>query len=218
MYKIPDALSLEEAVLVEPLSVAVHGARLSELKTGQTVLVQGSGTIGLMAAAVAQAFGAGKIVIADINEKKLEFARGLVSSCETFVTDVKASPKDEAERMKKEKNLPGGADVVLECTGASSSIQTGLYASAVGGVYVQIGMSKPDQAIPLAAMMEKETVFKTSFRYGAGDYELALQMLGTGKISVKSMISSITPFERATEAWDKTKNGEGIKNLIQGVI
>ncbi|KAH8680241.1 chaperonin 10-like protein [Ilyonectria robusta] len=215
-YKIPDELSLEEAVLVEPLSVAVHGVRLADVRPGQSVLVLGSGTIGLLVAATAKAFGAGSIFIADINEKKLEFAKGFLD-CATFVPALDASPEENAARFAKEKNLDDGVDVVLECTGVESSAQAGIYASAPGGVFVQIGMGKPDQTLPMGAMMQKETVVKASFRYAPGDYDIALGLLGSGKVSVKSLISSIVPFERATEAWDKTTNGEGIKNLIRGV-
>jgi D-xylulose reductase len=55
------------------------------------------------------------------------------------------------------------------------------------------------------------------FRYGAGDYELAVSLLAKKLVDVKPLISSVTPFEKATEAWEKTGRGEGIKNLIRGV-
>ncbi|KAK7430448.1 hypothetical protein QQZ08_002967 [Neonectria magnoliae] len=215
-YKIPDSLSLQEAVLVEPLSVAVHGVCLAELKPGQTVMVLGSGTIGLLAAATAKAFGASAVFITDINQAKLDFAKGFVD-CTTFVPSLDATPEEDASRFCKDVNLEDGVDVVLECTGAEASAQTGIYALAVGGMFVQIGLGKTIQSVPMLAMCEKEMVFKTSFRYGSGDYEVALDLLSSGKVDVKSLISSEVPFERATEAWEKTRKGEGIKNLIRGV-
>lgn len=216
IYKIPESLSLQEAVLVEPLSVAVHGARLAGLAPGQTVLVQGSGTIGLFAAATANAFGAKAVFIADINKAKLDFAKTF-ASCETFPSDLTTTPKEEATRFKKVMALDEGVDVVLECTGVESSVQAGVYASAAGGVVVQVGLGKPDLTLPILDMCKKETVFKTAWRYAPGDYEVALDLLSSGKISTKSLISSIVPFESAPEAWEKTKRGEGIKNVIQGV-
>lgn len=216
VYAIPDSLELREAVLVEPLAVAVHGVRMAGLAPGQTVLVQGSGTIGLLAAAVARAYGAKDVFIADINQAKLDFAKSFVE-CRPFTTDLKGTPFDEAQRFKNEMDLEDGVDVVLECTGVESSAQTGLYISASGGVYVQIGLGKSDQTLPLGVMCEKETVVKTAFRYGPGDYEIALELLGSGKISVRPMISSVVPFDKAPEAWEKTRKGEGIKNLIEGV-
>lgn len=216
VYKIPDNLSLQEAVLVEPLSVAVHGARLAMVAPGQTVLVQGSGTIGLLAAATAKAYGAKAVFIADINQTKLDFAKEFVC-CETFLPDLTLTPQEQATRFKKMMDVEDGVDVVLECTGVESSVQTGIYASAVGSVAVQIGLGTSDLALPILNMCEKETVFKTAWRYAPGDYEVALDLLNSGKISIKSLISSTVPFEQAPEAWEKTKRGEGIKNLIQGV-
>lgn len=216
VYKIPDTISLEEGVLVEPLSVAVHGARLAGLAPGQIVLVQGSGTIGLLAAATARAFGAKEVIVSDINQAKLDFAKGFVN-CKTFIPNLKSTPQVEADRMKRELGFEVGADVVLECTGVESSVQTGIYASGLGGVVVQIGLGKPDLTLPVLNMCEKETVFKTAWRYAPGDYEVALSLLSSGEISVKSLISTIVPFEKAPEAWEMTKNGQGIKNLIQGV-
>lgn len=206
-YKIPDSLSLEEAV---------HGARLADMKPGHTVLVLGSGTIGLLAAATARAFGAGKVCVVDIDERKVKFAKGFVD-CDVFVPDVQATSEENAARLQEESDIDDGFDVVLECTGVESSAQTGIYASAPGGVFVQIGVGKADQTLPLGAMCGKETVLKASFRYAPGDYDIALGLLSARKVSVKSLISSITPFENATEAWEKTRRGEGIKNLIKGV-
>ncbi len=214
-YKIPDPLSLQEATLAEPLSVAVHGVRLAGIQPRQSVLVQGSGTIGLLAASVAKAYGASVVCLADINQTKLDFAADFIPGCAVFKSDPSASPQDEAERLKRTLGLEDGADVVLECSGVQSSAQTGLYASARGATYVQIGLGKHDQTLPLGFMCEREVVVKTSFRYGPGDYEIALEMLGDGKVDAKKMISSIVDFEQAAEAWERTRRGEGIKNLIR---
>lgn len=67
-------------------------------------------------------------------------------------------------------------------------------------------------------MSQKELMVRGCFRYGPGDYDLAIQLLDKGLVDVKPLISSVTPFEQATEAWEKTSRGEGIKNLIQGVV
>ncbi|KAL2108274.1 hypothetical protein VUR80DRAFT_4008 [Thermomyces stellatus] len=198
VYAIPDDLSLEEAVLVEPLSVAVHSVRLAGVRPGQRV-----------------AFGAKTIVIADINKDKLAFSRSYMD-CFTFAPDITSSPPQEASRLKEEANIDG-LDIVLECTGAESSAQTGLYALARGGTFVQVGMGMPDLTIPLARMWDKEPVLKVSFRYGSGDYEAALELLASGKVSVKPLISNIVPFRDAPKAWEMTRRGEGIKNLIEGV-
>ncbi|KAM0348748.1 hypothetical protein ACHAPU_004187 [Fusarium lateritium] len=215
-YKLPDCISLEEAVLVEPLSVAVHGVRLADIRLGQNVIVQGAGAIGYLTAATALAYGAKKVVVTDIKPEKLDFAeKGL--KCHTFKPESNSTPEQEASRLKQETGLGEGAEVVLECTGAEISAQTGILSLAAGGVFVQIGLGKPMQYWPIHAMCEKEIVMKTCFRYGPGDFDIALELLGSGKVSVSSLISSVLPFEEAPEAWEKTMRGEGIKNLIRGV-
>ena len=214
VHKIPDGVSLEEAVLVEPLSVAVHVVRLADIKPGQTVLVQGSGTIGLLTAATAKAYGAKKVIIADINKAKLDFASKFVN-CITFHTDVSSSPRHEAERQWQEAGVED-VDVVFECTGVELSIQTCFYALGRGGTMIQVGMGKPFVNVPLLDVCEKEMVLKVSFRYGPLDYETALHLLESEKVSVKPLISSTVPFEKASEAWEMTRKGLGIKNLIQG--
>lgn len=215
-YKIPADVSLEEAVLVEPLGVAVHVVRLADVRPGQEVVVMGSGTIGLLCAAVAEAFGASKIVVVDVLDRKLEFASGFID-CETFKPDTAASAEDNAARLLREHKFGEGVDSVLECSGAESSMQTGIHVLRLGGTYVQAGVGKPYQMAPILAMSEKEVIFKGCFRYSSGDYELALSLLKRKRVSVKELISSMVPFERAAEAWERTKRGEGIKNLIRGV-
>ncbi|KAL4821192.1 GroES-like protein [Aspergillus spinulosporus] len=217
VYKIPEGLSLQEAVLVEPLAVAVHGVRLAGVVgPGVSVLVQGAGTIGLLGAAVARAFGTRRVFITDVREEKRDFAKGYLG-CVTLAPDVSETPEAVATRVKKEMGLEEGVDVVLECTGVEASAQAGLYALAAAGVFVQIGLGKAMQSLPLLDMCEKETVLKTAFRYGPRDYEIALELLDSGAVSGGPLISSIVPFEKAAEAWERTGRGEGIKNLIEGV-
>jgi D-xylulose reductase len=219
-YRIPDSLSLEEAVLVEPLAVAVHAVRMADVRPGQRVLVQGAGTIGLLVAATARAFGVSDVVVADIKGDKLAFAKKYVE-CTTFTPDISATPQQEARRLKQEQpsyaDYNDGPDVVLECTGAESSLQTGLLVLAPGGVLVQVGMGKAEHTLPLRDMFKREVVLKMAFRYGAGDYEAALEMIAGGRVRVKELISAKVPFERAAEAWEMTRRGKGIKNLIEGV-
>ncbi|KAJ6441355.1 general alpha-glucoside permease [Purpureocillium lavendulum] len=216
LYRIPDHMSLQEGVLLEPLSVAVHSVRLSGLRPGQSVLIQGSGTIGLLTAATAAAFGASNIFISDINESRLEFAKTFVQ-CTTFQPIAEATPADEAARFRTDVNIKDGVDVVLECTGVESSTQSGLHIIAAGGTFVQVGMGKPYQSLPLMVMSEKEITFKSAFRYGAGDYQTALELLKSRRVSVKPLIGATVPFEKAEEAWAMTQRGEGIKNLIKGL-
>ncbi|KAF2638401.1 GroES-like protein [Massarina eburnea CBS 473.64] len=216
VYKIPENISLEEAVLVEPTSVAVHSVKLGDVRPGETVVVMGSGTIGLLCAAVAKEFGAHRVILVDILDTKLEFARNYLE-CETFRPSTDADAETNATSLLSTFGL-AEVDTVIEASGAASSIETGINILRKGGKYVQTGIGRRKVEFPIALVGEKELVVKGCFRYSSGDYELAVSLLSRGSIDVKSLISSTSPFEDATVAWEKTKKGEGIKNLIRGVL
>ncbi|KAH8694210.1 chaperonin 10-like protein [Talaromyces proteolyticus] len=227
VFRLPDDMSLQEGVLVEPLSVAVHTVRHLGLRAGEDLVVMGSGTIGLLSARVARSFGAGRIVLCDVLPAKLEFAKGYIENCETFLLNKDASPEDESERLRNtlfsaakasSDEDSRGVDNVIEASGAASAVQIGIYILRPGGSYIQAGMSgRMKIEFPINAFGAKELNLKGCFRYGPGDYELAMKLLTAGRVAVKDLISSVTPFENAPDAWEKTARGEGIKNLIEGV-
>lgn len=216
VYKIRDGARLEEAVLIEPLSVAVHVTRLANIQPGQTVIIIGSGTIGLLSGAVATVFGASRILLLDIVEDKLSFAHDYLG-VETHLINPKATPEENAASILSKFGPEDNVDAVIEASGAEPSVQLSIHLLNMGGTLVQAGMGKAQQQIPMLAMIEKELNIRGSFRYGPGDFPLAVKLWSQGSVNLKPLISSITPFERATEAWDKTARGEGIKNLIAGV-
>ena len=217
VYKVGDEMSLEEAVMVEPTSVAVHSIKLADVRAGETVVVMGSGTIGLLCAAVARAFGAHRIILVDILPQKLEFAKQYLG-CETFQSSTTASAEENAENLVSTLKLSSiGVNTVIEATGAASSVETGINVLRPGGTYVQTGMGKPKIEFPIGMVAEKELKVKGHFRYSAGDYDLAVSLISSGKVQVKPLISATLGFEEATTAWEKTAKGDGIKNLIRGV-
>ncbi|KAI1455860.1 GroES-like protein [Annulohypoxylon moriforme] len=213
-YKLPDNMSLQEGALIEPLAVGVHIVRQAAVTPGQTVVVMGAGPVGLLCAAVARAFGASKVVSVDIVESKLAFAKTFYST-HTYISQ-RIPAEQNAANIIKEADLGTGADVVIDASGAEPSIQTSLHVVRMGGTYVQGGMGKNEITFPIMAMCLKEVTAKGSFRYGSGDYKLAVELVASGKIDVKKLISGIVSFDKAEDAFKKVKEGEVIKILIAG--
>ncbi|MCJ1472325.1 hypothetical protein MMC13_000972 [Lambiella insularis] len=189
-------------------------ARLVGVKVGDKVVVFGAGTVGLLCAAVARAFGAEKVICVDIVDRRLTYAKGYAATG-TFKPDPVISPKRNAEWLIKEQELGVGADVVMEASGAEPSIQTGVHVLRKGGSYVQGGMGKRTIDFPIATMVEKELKMSGCFRYGSGDYDVAMSLLRAGRLSVKELITGVMDFAQATDAWEQTRRGEGIKTLIK---
>jgi D-xylulose reductase len=77
-------------------------------------------------------------------------------------------------------------------------------------------MGKPDINFPIMAMCTKELNVKGSFRYGSGDYQTAVDLVASGRISVKELITSKVKFLEAEKAFAEVKAGKGIKILIEG--
>ncbi|PQE03227.1 alcohol dehydrogenase -like domain-containing protein [Rutstroemia sp. NJR-2017a BBW] len=213
-YKLPDHVSLQEGALIEPLAVAVHVCKQAVITPGQSVVVMGAGPVGLLCLAVARAYGASTIVSVDIQPSRLEFAKSYTAT-HTF-TPQRVSAEENAANLRSQVGLPDGADVVIDASGAEPSIQTSIHVVRRGGSYVQAGMGKADITFPIMEFCVKEITAKGSFRYGSGDYKLAVELVSTGKVDVKKLITGEVKFEDAEEAFTNVKEGKGIKTLIRG--
>jgi len=213
-YKLPDHVSLQEGALIEPLAVAVHITKQAEIRPGQSVIVMGAGPVGLLCCAVAKAYDATTIVSVDIVPHRLEFAKSYAAT-HTFIPS-RVPAEQNAARLLQESGLISGADAVIDASGAEPSIQTSIHAVRRGGIYVQGGMGKSDITFPIMTLCMNELTAKGSFRYGSGDYKLAVALVASGQVDVKRLISRTVKFEEAEQAFKDVKAGQGIKVLIAG--
>ncbi|RSL63554.1 putative D-xylulose reductase A [Fusarium duplospermum] len=213
-FKLPENVSQQEGALIEPLAVGVHIVKQANVKPGDSVVVMGAGPVGLLCAAVARAYGASKIVSVDIVQSKLDFAKDFAAT--HIYASQRISPEENAKNILELADLPDGADVVIDASGAEPSIQASIHVLKVGGSYVQGGMGKSDITFPIMALCIKEATVSGSFRYGPGDYPLAIELVATGKVDVKKLVTGIVDFKQAEEAFKKVKEGEAIKVLIKG--
>lgn len=116
--KLPEHMSLEEGALIEPLAVAVHITKQGDIAQGDSVVVFGAGPVGLLCCAVAKAFGAKKVIAVDIAQKRLDFAKTYIA--DGLFEPARVSAEENAERLKKEQDLPIGVDVAIDASGAVS--------------------------------------------------------------------------------------------------
>lgn len=212
-YALPNHISIEEGALMEPLSVAIHCAKLGNISLGQTVLVMGAGPIGLLCCAVAKAFGASSVVVTDIVDSRLEFASRYAAT-QTYKMKL-ISGEDNAQEIRSSCGI-SAADVVIDATGVESCIRTGIFALKKGGTFVQAGLKSKDVLFPISEMSSKEAIYKTCFRYGPGDYELAIELVASGKISLKDLITHHYEFDSAERAFQEIGQTGNIKSIIYG--
>nr|CAG34729.1 xylitol dehydrogenase [Blastobotrys adeninivorans] len=214
--KLPENVDFEEGALVEPLSVAVHTARLLGIYPGSKVVVFGAGPIGQLCIGVCKAFGASIIGAVDLFEQKLETAKEFGAS-HTYVPQKGDSHDETAHKILELLPNKQAPDVVIDASGAEQSINAGIELLERGGTFGQVAMGRTDYIqFAVSRMAMKEIRFQGVFRYTYGDYELATQLIGDGKIPVKKLVTHRRPFEKAEEAYELVKSGVAVKCIIDG--
>jgi D-xylulose reductase len=230
-YPLPENVSLEDGAMMEPLAVGIHSvSNLGGFRTNQTIAVFGCGPVGLLCMAVAKAIGASRIIAVDIVPARLEFAK-TYTGAETYLppkfeegetkTDYSrrngTQMKEQLDIAERGKN---SIDLVIDASGAEVSIQTGFYIVKSGGTFVQVGMGNPNVTLNLGLLMTKELNYKGSFRYGPGDYPLAISLVASGKIDLKPLVTHRFKFDEAIVAFKATRAGksEDGKGVIKAII
>ncbi|XP_046576640.1 sorbitol dehydrogenase-like isoform X2 [Haliotis rubra] len=208
-YKLPDHVSTEEGALLEPLSVGVHACNRANIGLGDRVLICGAGPIGLVNLITAKSRGAADVIITDIDEKRLEFARQLGANYTLKVTS--RDPRVTAQQIEETLGQP--ADKTIECSGVASSIRTAIFATASGGCVVLVGLGAADVELPIVNAAVREVDIRGIFRY-VNCYPTALSMVASGQVDVKPLITHRFKLEQSLDAFEAAKRGEGVKIMI----
>ncbi|KAH7098483.1 xylitol dehydrogenase [Auriculariales sp. MPI-PUGE-AT-0066] len=230
-YALPDHLDLEEGAMMEPLSVGVHAvANLGNFRANQTIAVFGAGPVGLLAMAVAKALGAKRVIGVDIVQARLDFAKSYAAT-DVYLPGKKEDGEDQiayskriaaemADKLKFTERGIDSIDLVVDCSGAPTCIQMGIFIVKHGGTFIQVGMGFPEVVLPVTTLLIKEVNFKGSFRYGPGDYPLSIGLVASGKIDLKPLFTHRFSFEQAALAFETTKKGksEDGKAVIKAII
>jgi (R,R)-butanediol dehydrogenase/meso-butanediol dehydrogenase/diacetyl reductase len=199
-------MDLATAALAEPLGVAVHGVRISNLAIGQRVLVLGAGTIGLMAVVAARAGGAGEILVTA--RRPQQKAAALALGADRVFDDTDEGALFEAAGE-------GPIDLVVESVGGSAStLDTAVATCRPGGTICLLGVYTKSIPFPALFTVAKELTIKGSFVYNrAGsraDFDVTVDLLRRqGALLSKTMITHRYPLEKIAEAFetasDKTR-------------
>lgn len=190
---VTNALSLEEAALVEPLSVGYHAANRGRVCETDTVLVLGSGTIGIGVIAAAARKGA-TVVAVDVDERKLEMARKFGAS--HTIHSKEQSVLDEVKRLTNGE----GVNVAIEAIGLPQTYRLAIDAAAFGGRVVYIGYAKEEIGFNTADFVRKELDILGS-RNALRVFPSVIEMLKKRERPFAEMISRVYPFAQAGTAF-----------------
>ncbi|KAH0948256.1 hypothetical protein HN011_008820 [Eciton burchellii] len=202
-FKLPNHVSLEEGALLEPLSVGVHACKRAGIGIDSKVLILGAGPIGLVTLLVAKAMGANKIVITDIAENRLNVAKKLGADA-TYLVQKDRAEKDVVADIHK--IFEGEPNRTIDASGAQASVRLAIFVTKSGGMVVLIGNIAPEVQIPLINALVREVDIRGVFRY-ANDYNDALELVASGKVDVKPLITHNYKIEETKQAFETSRTG-----------
>jgi L-iditol 2-dehydrogenase len=208
-YHLPEALAFQEAAMLEAVSVALHGVRVSEMKGGETVLVIGAGMIGLLTLQAAKAAGASRVLVADIDQSRLKTAKG-VGADETLLLSG-----SELTREVLRRTGGRGVDLVLEAVGREETIAASIASVRKGGTVTLIGNISPEVKIPLQVVVSRQIRLQGSCA-SCGEYPQAMELLANGQIQVKQLITAVAPLRDGPQWFARLHAGE--PNLMKVVL
>ena len=183
----PKEMKWTLAAMAEPLTIALHGVHRGRLAAGEVCAVYGAGTIGLLAALTARAYGAVPVLM-DIVQERLDFAASL-----GIGHTVNPAKEDPAERIAE---LTDGqmAPLVMECTGAGPCIRSCLDLAAHAGRITLTGWPKGETLLPTDVITRKE-IDVLGARNSAGEFEEAIRLICSGQVEIGRILTAAVPLE-----------------------
>ncbi|KAL1988823.1 hypothetical protein VTN96DRAFT_7707 [Rasamsonia emersonii] len=210
-HKIGD-MSFEDGALLEPLSVALAGMDRAGVRLGDPVLVAGAGPIGLVTLLCVRAAGATPIVITDIDEGRLRFAKELVPEVRTYKVQPGLSPEENAAGILDALNDGNGSApdairprVAMECTGVESSVASAIWSVKFGGKVFVIGVGKNEMKVPFMRLSTWEIDLQYQYRY-CNTWPKAIRLVKNGVINLKKLVTHRFPLEDAVKAFETAAN------------
>ena len=200
-YRLPAALSLEHAAMIEPVSVAVHAVNRSPVTLGDTGVVVGSGMIGLLVIQALRLAGCSTVIAVDLDAHRLEVARSLGAD-----VALKADAVNVPEEVRK-LTSDRGADIVVEVVGANATLQTAIECARKGGSLTLVGNLAPEVAFPLQAVVTRELSLFGSCG-SSGEYPTCIELMTRQAIQVEPLITATATLEEGPAWFDRLYRGE----------
>ncbi len=196
-FVLPEGMTYDDGVFIEPVACVVRGQRKVNLKQGQTVLILGSGLSGLLHLVLARASGITRIITTDVNDFRLDMAR-------RFGATLAVSASEDIPARVRETNDGRLADLVIVCTGAHPAFRQALESVDRGGTVLCFATTEPgvDLAVPINEFWRNGVILMPSYACAPLDIMIAMDLIQVGAFPVSEIITHRLPLE---------ETGKGIK-------
>lgn len=208
LVQLPDGVSLRDAALVEPLTIALHGISRVNLQPGARVAVFGAGVIGLLTVMALKALGAGHVTAIDIQEDKLVLARELGADATVLALGTGIEDHFATE---------AAPEVCLETAGHPSTQTAAVQHCAKGGSVVFIGTStrtvsfEPEvfERILRGELTITGSWMSYSAPFPGAEWTTAVRLLAEGSVSVEPLVSRVYSLEDGAQAFEDIRDARG---------
>jgi L-iditol 2-dehydrogenase len=210
VFPIAERMNFDDAAMIEPLAVAVHAVNLGKVKPGASIAVLGAGSIGLLTMQTALACGATRAFITDPLGYRLAYAEkyGATAVLNPKETDVVQAILDLTNSR--------GVDVAFEAAGAEDTPNQGLKIVKRGGRFVWIGIQAVDRVTIEPEPLRRRAVTIKGVRRFKHTYPAAIELVRTGKVDVRSIVTHRLPLEEIEKAFRLVETYED--GVIKAVI
>lgn len=195
-YALPDSMTFEQGALVEPLSCAVHGLRRLGIEAGESALVVGAGTMGLLLTQLLRRSGLAVTVVDPVRTKR-DLAAEM--GAERSVTSL-----DEVGDERFE--------AVIDVTGLSAVIQGSFDLVGRGGRFMVFGVAPADARVSLSPFrIYNDEITVVGSMAVLHSFDRALELIASGVIATEGLVSHRLPLEEFPKALDVVRSGEAVK-------
>lgn len=213
--RIPKEVSYLEASLAEPLACVLNAQEVMNIQLGDSVAIIGAGPIGCMHAEVARGRGAGKVFLINRSPKRLEEAKqfGYDAYIDLSTTDGVKAVMDLTDGL--------GANVVIVTAGSAEAQNMGIaMASKMGKVCLFAGLPKNQPTIEMDAnhVHYKQIAVYGAFSSAPRHNALALEMIRSGKVSAKKLLTHVVSLDKITEGMDMVSGRAGFRVTVSPVL
>lgn len=196
VYRLPPAMSFEQAALVEPVSVTLHASNLTPLQPGDSAVVFGAGLIGLAMLQVLKQQPLRLIAAVDVVDDRLALARELGAQ------HVMNSSRADVAAAVRELTEGRGADAAFECVGVEATVRAAVLSVRKGGCVTLVGNLAQDVSLPLQSVVTRQIRLQGSCA-SAGEYPECLELIASGKVNVDRFISAVAPLEEGASWFER---------------
>jgi L-iditol 2-dehydrogenase len=204
LYPLPEKLPMDDATIVETLATVRHAQQRAQLQAGESVVVLGQGTTGLLHTRLAALTGCDPVIAVSRTRWKLERAMGMGAR--------EAVERDAKDAVQEVIRLTGGAgaDVVIDTAGGPDTMKAGIDMLRPGGRFCSFSLSHdPVVGVSAFPLYYKEVSIIGSRALTAKDISASIDLVGAGKIDVSGFVSSTYPLDQAAEAFKEYEGNPG---------